>query len=68
MIQFQPHQKRWFHGNIGEIVVMEATIKTPARIKETMLKEQMIASEKHAEALYLYHRDHKVNFKEKPKA
>lgn len=61
---YKPRQKRWFVGQIGQQVFCEATKQTPASVREKLVHNKTVADEKHAQALYVYHRDYKVNFTE----
>lgn len=64
LTQFQTRQKRWFTGKVGEIIKREATVHTPSSVKplvEGPNERIVIASEKHALALYLQHKDYKIN-------
>lgn len=64
LTQYQPRQKRWFTGKVGEIIKREATVKTPLRVKPLLDAPNdkiQIMSDQHALALYLQHKDYKIN-------
>lgn len=69
MTGFDQHKRTWFLNRVGEIVEREFTIKTPSRIKDAASPSPnvLITTEAHAIALYNYHRDYKVNFKDADK-
>lgn len=64
MEAFQQHQKQWFLNRVGEMVVKQFTIQTPIKVRESHHNSMtlMICNRGHAEALYLYHRDNRINF------
>lgn len=66
MTFFKQHKKEWFVNRVGEMVEREYTPLTPISVRKTPLTSPvMIASVKHAEGCYAYHRDNKINFTEK---
>lgn len=63
-MRFEKHKKTWFINRVGQLVQKEYTRLTPAAEQKDISTNVVIDSEKHAEALYNYHLDKKVNFKE----
>lgn len=63
--KFCKHKKDWFINRVNKTVVRARTMSTPNRVVIPTV-ELFIASEKHAESVYLSHLDNKINFYEKP--
>mgnify|MGYP000446890052 CR=1 FL=1 len=68
LTEFSKHKREWFQNRVGEIVEKQYTKNTPPAISGTKLPRAiMICSNKHAEALYVFHLENKVNFIETDK-
>jgi hypothetical protein len=64
MEKFCKHKKDWFKNRVNKAVLRIKSAATPSTVSIPSL-EINIQSEKHAEALYVWHRDNKINFYEK---
>jgi len=62
---FKRHPKAWFINRVNKTLVRARTIKTPRTVVIPTV-ELYVASERHAEAIYVSHLDNKINFYEKP--
>lgn len=62
--KFIKHKKDWFMNRVQKTVIRSRTMNTPNSVVIPSV-ELLIASEKHAEAVYMSHLDNKINFYEK---
>jgi hypothetical protein len=61
-MKFQPHTRRWFLSRIGKEIRKVYLSATPEKVKtEPTPLTVKIASPVHAESLYQWHKDNRVN-------